>query len=64
MDRRKNEAIERTFDDVANHFSQVFELLVPAGKGGLYMQSDVSMCSLFVIIVVKTNGYLGSRHGN
>ncbi|KAI9351904.1 RecF/RecN/SMC [Pilaira anomala] len=41
LDRRKNEAIERTFDDVANHFSQVFELLVPAGKGGLYMQSDV-----------------------
>ncbi|KAI8061999.1 RecF/RecN/SMC [Thamnidium elegans] len=41
LDRRKNEAIERTFNDVANHFSQVFEALVPAGKGGLFMKSDV-----------------------
>ncbi|GAA5798475.1 hypothetical protein HPULCUR_003879 [Helicostylum pulchrum] len=41
LDRRKNEAIERTFHDVANHFSQVFEALVPAGKGGLFMKSDV-----------------------
>ncbi|KAG2211831.1 hypothetical protein INT47_004517 [Mucor saturninus] len=40
LDRRKNEAIERTFHDVANHFARVFELLVPVGKGALIMKSS------------------------
>ncbi|CAO3654057.1 unnamed protein product [Mucor hiemalis] len=41
LDRRKNEAIERTFHDVAGNFSKIFELLVPAGKGELVMKTDV-----------------------
>ncbi|RCH98817.1 Structural maintenance of chromosomes protein 3, partial [Rhizopus stolonifer] len=40
LDQRKNEAIERTFHDVAGNFSKIFELLVPAGKGELVMKSD------------------------
>lgn len=40
MDRRKNEAIERTFHDVAGNFSRIFELLVPAGRGELVMQQS------------------------
>ncbi|KAI7902915.1 uncharacterized protein BX663DRAFT_55209 [Cokeromyces recurvatus] len=40
LDRRKNEAIERTFNNVAGSFSKIFELLVPAGKGELVMKSD------------------------
>lgn len=41
LDRRKNEAIERTFHDVAGNFSKIFEMLVPAGKGELVMKTDV-----------------------
>ncbi|KAI9480450.1 MAG: RecF/RecN/SMC [Benjaminiella poitrasii] len=40
LDRRKNEAIERTFNDVAGNFSKIFELFVPTGKGELVMKSD------------------------
>jgi structural maintenance of chromosome 3 (chondroitin sulfate proteoglycan 6) len=43
LDRRKNEAIERTFHDVAGNFAHIFEALVPAGKGELVMKSDVSV---------------------
>ncbi|KAI8099956.1 RecF/RecN/SMC, partial [Halteromyces radiatus] len=37
LDRRKNEAIERTFNEVAANFTEVFETLVPAGHGELVM---------------------------
>lgn len=37
LDRRKDEAIERTFQQVATGFAQVFEKLVPAGRGCLLM---------------------------
>lgn len=37
LDRRKDEAIERTFQQVATGFAQVFERLVPAGRGCLLM---------------------------
>ncbi|KAI8994869.1 RecF/RecN/SMC [Pilobolus umbonatus] len=40
LERRKNEAIERTFGEVAGNFSKIFEILVPAGKGELIMKSD------------------------
>ncbi|PVV00813.1 hypothetical protein BB560_004789 [Smittium megazygosporum] len=42
LDQRKEEAIERTFKSVAKSFSEVFEVLVPAGKGKLVMQRDSS----------------------
>jgi structural maintenance of chromosome 3 (chondroitin sulfate proteoglycan 6) len=38
LDRRKDEAIERTFKQVSKAFSEVFERLVPAGKGRLIIQ--------------------------
>ncbi|CAG8663227.1 13955_t:CDS:2, partial [Acaulospora colombiana] len=41
LDQRKDEAIERTFKQVAKYFSEVFEKLVPAGRGQLIMQRKV-----------------------
>ncbi|KAF2453986.1 chromosome segregation protein sudA [Lineolata rhizophorae] len=38
LDQRKDEAIERTFRQVSREFANVFEKLVPAGKGRLIMQ--------------------------
>ncbi|KAM0746239.1 structural maintenance of chromosome protein 3 [Meredithblackwellia eburnea MCA 4105] len=38
LDARKDEAIERTFKQVAKAFGEVFENLVPAGRGQLIMQ--------------------------
>lgn len=38
LDMRKDEAIERTFKQVASNFGEVFEKLVPAGKGRLIIQ--------------------------
>ncbi|WBW72478.1 mitotic/meiotic cohesin complex ATPase subunit Psm3/Smc3 [Schizosaccharomyces osmophilus] len=37
LDQRKDEAIERTFKQVAKNFSEIFEKLVPAGRGELVM---------------------------
>lgn len=37
LDQRKDNAIERTFDQVSKHFAEVFETLVPAGRGQLVM---------------------------
>lgn len=38
LDQRKDEAIERTFKQVSKYFEEVFEKLVPAGRGQLIMQ--------------------------
>ena len=38
LDQRKDEAIERTFKQVATNFVEIFEKLVPAGRGQLIMQ--------------------------
>lgn len=38
LDARKDEAIERTFKQVAKYFEEVFEKLVPAGRGRLIIQ--------------------------
>lgn len=37
LDMRKDEAIDRTFRQVSKSFSEIFEKLVPAGKGELIM---------------------------
>lgn len=47
LDQRKDEAIERTFKQVSKNFSEVFEKLVPAGRGRLVMQKSVDKVSLF-----------------
>lgn len=41
LDQRKDEAIERTFKQVASNFAEVFEKLVPAGRGKLIIQTKV-----------------------
>lgn len=41
LDQRKDEAIERTFKQVSKAFAEVFEKLVPAGKGRLVIQRKV-----------------------
>lgn len=41
LDMRKDEAIERTFKQVSKNFVEVFETLVPAGKGRLIMQRRI-----------------------
>ncbi|KAJ6188149.1 hypothetical protein N7519_003057 [Penicillium mononematosum] len=38
LDQRKDEAIERTFKQVSREFHNVFEKLVPAGRGRLIIQ--------------------------
>ncbi|KAJ5369747.1 Chromosome segregation protein sudA [Penicillium cataractarum] len=38
LDQRKDEAIERTFKQVSREFANVFERLVPAGRGRLVIQ--------------------------
>ncbi|KAG2184830.1 hypothetical protein INT43_000743, partial [Umbelopsis isabellina] len=37
LDQRKDQAIERTFEQVSKNFAEVFEKLVPAGRGQLVM---------------------------
>jgi chromosome segregation ATPase len=41
LDQRKDEAIERTFKQVASNFEEVFEKLVPAGRGRLIIQRKI-----------------------
>ena len=41
LDQRKDEAIERTFKQVSKYFEEVFEKLVPAGRGRLIMQKSI-----------------------
>ncbi len=41
LDQRKDEAIERTFKQVASNFEEVFEKLVPVGRGRLVIQRRI-----------------------
>ncbi|KAA8893730.1 RecF/RecN/SMC [Sphaerosporella brunnea] len=41
LDQRKDEAIERTFRQVSKYFAEIFEKLVPAGRGRLVIQRKV-----------------------
>jgi structural maintenance of chromosome 3 (chondroitin sulfate proteoglycan 6) len=41
LDQRKDEAIERTFKQVASNFEEVFEKLIPAGRGRLIIQRRI-----------------------
>ena len=40
LDQQKDEAILRTFSNVAKHFSEVFKEIVPLGKGQLLMRTS------------------------
>lgn len=50
LDQRKDEAIERTFKQVASNFEEVFEKLVPAGRGRLIIQRRVDQVSFHFLI--------------
>lgn len=47
LDQRKDEAIERTFKQVAINFEEVFEKLVPAGRGRLIIQRRIDQVSRY-----------------
>lgn len=53
LDQRKDEAIERTFKQVAKNFSEVFLKLVPAGRGQLIMQRKVDQVSFFFYLLSR-----------
>lgn len=46
LDQRKDEAIERTFKQVSKNFADVFERLVPSGRGRLIMQKRAGGANL------------------
>jgi structural maintenance of chromosome 3 (chondroitin sulfate proteoglycan 6) len=48
LDHRKDEAIQRTFKQVSKYFSEIFNKLVPSGKGGLIMQRQTDVSSFFL----------------
>ena len=50
LDMRKDEAIERTFKQVASNFEEVFEKLVPAGKGKLIIQRKVDQVNPYILL--------------
>jgi structural maintenance of chromosome 3 (chondroitin sulfate proteoglycan 6) len=51
LDQRKDEAIERTFKQVASNFEEVFEKLVPAGKGKLIIQRRIDQVRMSLLHV-------------
>ena len=51
LDQRKDEAIERTFKQVASNFEEVFEKLIPAGRGRLIIQRRIDQVSTFLEII-------------
>lgn len=54
LDQRKDEAIERTFKQVAKNFSEVFLKLVPAGRGKLIMQRRMDQVCPHTLYVCNT----------
>lgn len=54
LDQRKDEAIERTFKQVASNFEGVFEKLVPAGRGRLIIQRRIDqVCFVLILLFSK-----------
>jgi structural maintenance of chromosome 3 (chondroitin sulfate proteoglycan 6) len=49
LDQRKDEAIERTFKQVASNFEEVFEKLVPAGRGRLIIQRRIDQVRIITL---------------
>jgi structural maintenance of chromosome 3 (chondroitin sulfate proteoglycan 6) len=50
LDQRKDEAIERTFKQVASNFEEVFEKLVPAGRGKLIIQRRIDQVCFITLL--------------
>lgn len=51
LDQRKDEAIERTFKQVSKNFGEIFEKLVPAGRGRLIMQRKIDQVSALLVVL-------------
>ena len=51
LDQRKDEAIERTFKQVASNFEEVFEKLIPAGRGRLIIQRRIDQVSTLLAMI-------------
>lgn len=73
LDARKDEAIERTFKQVSKNFAEIFEKLVPAGRGKLRMlkrlEGDVSavtrVCFLADLFAASRESESGGQgHGD
>lgn len=52
LDQRKDEAIERTFKQVASNFEEVFDKLVPAGRGRLIIQRRIDQVNGTIMRVI------------
>lgn len=65
LDQRKDEAIERTFKQVSKYFEEVFEKLVPSGRGQLIMQTkaDGFVVSLPLFCTQHKADRIGGRNG-
>ena len=69
LDQRKDEAIERTFKQVSQHFHEVFEELVPTGKASLIMlrksdqRSEVCITSIVPGETYLNTPSVGRGHG-
>ncbi|KAK2465769.1 hypothetical protein APHAL10511_002313 [Amanita phalloides] len=61
LDQRKDEAIERTFKQVAKNFEEVFEKLVPAGRGRLIIQRRIDQDAADVPDDEDTDGEQGRK---
>jgi len=57
LDQRKDEAIERTFKQVSKYFEEVFETLVPAGRGLLVMQKRANG---YAVCLMKKRAKVGA----
>ena len=51
LDQRKDEAIERTFKQVASNFEEVFEKLIPAGRGRLIIQRRIDQVGTSLVMI-------------
>jgi len=72
LDQRKDEAIARTFKQVSKYFSEVFEKLVPAGRGQLIMLKRAPnviiihypLFIIFIIMIIYMNELLKNFYFN
>ena len=53
QDRQKDEAIERIFKQVAANFAEIFEKLVPAGRGRLIIQRRIDQVLCLTSFLLK-----------
>lgn len=55
LDRKKEQAIQGTFDKVSKHFSRIFEQLVPPGRGELIVLGDRQHVDQMTGVAIKVS---------